>query len=527
MKLLIAGVNGEARVGRPTAVDGVVAAARRMPEEADGIEIDVGSTLSSEPVELLLVFDARSKSVIILLAGGVEGAILTANFSVGNEREALDRAQPEAGGSGLKPVGLLGIGKIDKARVHHTFSRPDTAIAELIAALQRNPGTHGNIDERGIGNRTNPEKLEVGNRRIEGVVGELAKGIVTFHFGLTDRRVIADRDEAGGQDGEGQVRRSYRPARISEDQCLYVTGTPADGTRGQFVIDEIPVAIGVREAGVQSKPLGLFSKQVDSPMRRRAMIRVIPAKPCQRRVGDGRIQRRAGLVKRAAGIFFEVFPPALPEKLEAGSLHLASNPVFVLLATDVFKERKNIAAGIEEIGGGQCRTILDIARIAAIELEAALRKQRELMILHATLEVLPMLAKGDSEARVEIVVQPPIHFVAVLAIFLHPQIAELVGIVAQALGVEDDLVEILALAVARVDRQRGTKYAQAVQEIHIAPVFAAITIYVGKAIAGLKRLPDVVVAYNCAPGGADGFHRRCHGLLGEECEQQEVHRRKL
>ena len=72
------------------------------------------------------------------------------------------------------------------------------------------------------------------------------------------------------------------------------------------------------------------------------------------------------------------------------------------------------------------------------------------MILHAALEILPVLPKSNGERGIEIIVQPPIHLVAVAPVLFGTQGSKLVGVVAQALCVEDQFVEVLALAIAGI-----------------------------------------------------------------------------
>ena len=70
------------------------------------------------------------------------------------------------------------------------------------------------------------------------------------------------------------------------------------------------------------------------------------------------------------------------------------------------------------------------------------------MILHTALQILPVLSESDRKSRVEVIVQTPVHLIAILAILLDAKIADLVGVIPEPLGIEDDLVEILAFAIS-------------------------------------------------------------------------------
>lgn len=150
------------------------------------------------------------------------------------------------------------------------------------------------------------------------------------------------------------------------------------------------------------------------------------------------------------------------------------------------------------------------------------------MILHAALEVLPVLTEGDGKGWIEIVIEPPGEVVAIELVFFEAQVGELVRIVAEALGVDDEFVEESALALAGVDGEGGAEQTQAVEEVDIGAVFAAIAIDGGEAIAGLEGLADVVIADIGPTGGTDGLDGRGNGLLAEQADKKkDIHRRKL
>lgn len=149
------------------------------------------------------------------------------------------------------------------------------------------------------------------------------------------------------------------------------------------------------------------------------------------------------------------------------------------------------------------------------------------MIRKAALEILRVEAGGDSETGVEEVVEAPGHFIAVGGVFLNAEAGELVGVVAEALGGEEELVEAGAAAVAGVEREGGAEEAEAIAEVDVAAVFAAVTIDGGEAVAGFQGLADVIRPDVFATGRADGVRRGGDGLLGEEDEEEGRHRRKL
>ena len=85
------------------------------------------------------------------------------------------------------------------------------------------------------------------------------------------------------------------------------------------------------------------------------------------------------------------------------------------------------------------------------ESEARLRQQREIVILHAADRIHEVQAACNGEPRIVIVVEPPGHVVPVQPVLLNAQDGGLVRIVAQAQGVEQNLIEPAPVAFLGID----------------------------------------------------------------------------
>src|SRR4051794_38694015 len=124
-----------------------------------------------------------------------------------------------------------------------------------------------------------------------------------------------------------------------------------------------------------------------------------------------------------------------------------------------------------------------VSGIAEAELVFGLWKQDEIVVLHAAACVAEMTALGDGQPGIIVIVQTPQHVVAVHLVLLDAEAGRFIGIVSQALRVEQDLVEKPSMAVLRVDGKGAAEQADAVAEIFVAAVLAAVAGYVGKAVA--------------------------------------------
>jgi len=111
-----------------------------------------------------------------------------------------------------------------------------------------------------------------------------------------------------------------------------------------------------------------------------------------------------------------------------------------------------------------------------------------------------VLAVGDGQGRVEIIVQPPDHVVAVQMILLDTNRGGFVRIVAQTLSVDLDLIEPAAVALPGLNRQRAGQQTDAVGIVHRAAVHIEIAAGGGEAITELERLHDVVIFEIVAAG---------------------------
>ena len=125
-----------------------------------------------------------------------------------------------------------------------------------------------------------------------------------------------------------------------------------------------------------------------------------------------------------------------------------------------------------------------------------------------------MLPVRDGQRRVVVVVGAPSEIVAIEFVLLNAQNGRLVGIIAQTLGIEQDLVEQSALALARVNRQAAREQAQTAPVVDVGAVLTQVTLDIVETEARFKVLEDVVALVVEAARRADGFIRRGHRRLG-------------
>ncbi len=206
---------------------------------------------------------------------------------------------------------------------------------------------------------------------------------------------------------------------------------------------------------------------------------------------------------------------------ETEQADLAAEAVLVAQAADIRECREDVAVGSESLHGGEGGSVLGIAGVAEEELEAGLRQQGEVVVLEAAGGIGGVEAAGDGQGGIEVFVQPPGEVVAVEAVVLKAQRGELVGIVAEAVGANNEFVEEAPVALARVNAEGAAEQAQAVAEVDVAAVFAEVAINGAEAVAGFEGVDDVVAAGVAAQRRAGGFRRRGGGGLGGGAGGQE------
>ena len=96
------------------------------------------------------------------------------------------------------------------------------------------------------------------------------------------------------------------------------------------------------------------------------------------------------------------------------------------------------------------------------------------MILQAAGGIDEVQAAGHGQAGIVVVTEPPGHVVAVQAILLDAQHGRLIIVVAEADGVEQNLIELVAVAVLRIHREVAAQQADAIAVIVHAAVHAAL-----------------------------------------------------
>ena len=150
------------------------------------------------------------------------------------------------------------------------------------------------------------------------------------------------------------------------------------------------------------------------------------------------------------------------------------------------------------------------------------------MILQAAGRIDKVLATRYGEGRIEVFVLPPQQIVAIQPVLLNAKRGKLVWIVAKPLGVQEQLVEIFAMSVYRVDHEVAAEEPNAIAEINVAAVFAKVPADAAESITGLEGIYEIIGAGVFTSGRCGGLSGRGDRLLGgkmieaENGEQDEV-----
>ena len=230
----------------------------------------------------------------------------------------------------------------------------------------------------------------------------------------------------------------------------------------------------------------------------------------------GGIDGRAGslyAVGVRGSVVLEKVPSALHREFEAGEIGIGAHAIFVPMAVHVGEDGVRRSGGVELLRGGKLGTVFGIAAVAQMKSKMALRQQRQLMVLQVTIGVGQVLAASHRESRVEIIARPPGHVVAVKAVLLDAQHRRFIRIVAEPAGVEQNLIEVMTVAVLRLERETAAKQTQSVAEIRVAAIFADVAAHQAEAIAEFVGLHHVVIAPGVAARRTDLLGRGGHHLL--------------
>src|SRR5262249_40394357 len=126
--------------------------------------------------------------------------------------------------------------------------------------------------------------------------------------------------------------------------------------------------------------------------------------------------------------------------------------VLGLLPAQVLEQCENVAVRIQ-VSGGESGSVLGVAAVSYEELQVGLRQKGEVVILHQARGADRVLADGGGRGNVVVVVGAPAEVVTIAPVLLDPQACGLVGIVSEALGVEQDLVKQAPAAFSVMDAQ--------------------------------------------------------------------------
>src|ERR1017187_558008 len=272
------------------------------------------------------------------------------------------------------------------------------------------------------------------------------------------------------------------------------------------------------------RPVFVAAIDVAEPAGIRSVVRLRALELSYQR-GVRRHTHDLAAVQAVSGIVLKEIPGAARDEAETAPIGQDADMILIPLLLHVFKHRKGGGKRIEGLHGGKSGAALCIAAVTQVHLEARLRKERKRVILQSAHGVHEMVAAGDDQAGIEVIVLAPEHVVAVEAVLLNAQIGGLIRIVAEPAGGKQDLVKPAAVALLRVDTQVGRQYADAVAVINIAAVSADAAAGETPAVADLDGVDDIVIGEIAAARDAHRFRRgrdRLLRLQGSEYSENQV-----
>ena len=106
-----------------------------------------------------------------------------------------------------------------------------------------------------------------------------------------------------------------------------------------------------------------------------------------------------------------------------------------------------------------------------------------------------MLAIGNGQGGIIIIVLAPEQIVAIESVLLNSKRCKLVRIVTEPLCVQQKLVEVFAVTFLRVDRQVATQETDPITEIDITAILSEIAIDIRQRYPTSNEFDDIVAVH--------------------------------